>query len=79
VTGGRSRIRLVAVVAALTALAASIVASSVSASRSAGDNGLMDPSTLVVGMDLEFKPQRSDGSLDEGLHFKFDLQANKVG
>jgi ABC-type amino acid transport substrate-binding protein len=57
VTGGRSRIRLVAVVAALTALAASIVASSVSASRSAGDNGLMDPSTLVVGMDLEFKPQ----------------------
>ncbi len=56
-TGGRSRIRLVAVVAALTALAASIVASSVSASRSAGDNGLMDPSTLVVGMDLEFKPQ----------------------
>ena len=57
VTGGRSRIRLVAVVAALTALAASIAASSVSASRSAGDNGLMDPSTLVVGMDLEFKPQ----------------------
>ena len=56
-TGGRSRIRLVAVVAALTALAASIVASSVSASRSAGDNGLMDPSTLVVGMDLQFKPQ----------------------
>jgi polar amino acid transport system substrate-binding protein len=47
----------VAVVAALTALAASIAASSVSASRSAGDNGLMDPSTLVVGMDLEFKPQ----------------------
>jgi len=30
-------------------------------------------------VDLESKPQRSDGSLDEGLHFKFDLQANKVG
>ena len=30
-------------------------------------------------VDLEYKPQRSDGSLDEGLHFKFDLQANKVG
>jgi ABC-type amino acid transport substrate-binding protein len=56
VKGGRSRIRLVVVAAALTALAASIVASSVSASRAA-DNGLMDPSTLVVGMDLEFKPQ----------------------
>jgi polar amino acid transport system substrate-binding protein len=54
VKGGRSKIGLVAV--ALTVLVASIVASSVSASRAA-DNGLMDPSTLVVGMDLEFKPQ----------------------
>jgi type VI secretion system secreted protein Hcp len=30
-------------------------------------------------VDLEYKPQRLDGSLDEGLHFKFDLKANKVG
>ena len=45
------------VVAALTALAASIAASSVSASRRRATNGLMDPSTLVVGMDLQFKPQ----------------------
>jgi type VI secretion system secreted protein Hcp len=30
-------------------------------------------------VDLEYKPQRSDGTLDEGLHFKFDLKANKVG
>ena len=30
-------------------------------------------------VDLEYKPQRPDGSLDEGLHFKFDLQGNKVG
>jgi type VI secretion system secreted protein Hcp len=30
-------------------------------------------------VDLEYKPQQSDGSLDEGLHFKFDLKANKVG
>ena len=29
-------------------------------------------------VDLEYKPQRSDGTLDEGLHFKFDLKA-KVG
>jgi len=52
---GRRRIGLV-VAAALTALVASIAASSVSASRAA-DNGLMNPSQLVVGMDLEFKPQ----------------------
>jgi type VI secretion system secreted protein Hcp len=30
-------------------------------------------------VDLEYKPQRLDGSLDPGLHFKFDLKANKVG
>ncbi len=30
-------------------------------------------------VDLEYKPQRPDGSLDEGQHFKFDLKANKVG
>jgi type VI secretion system secreted protein Hcp len=30
-------------------------------------------------VDLEYKPQRPDGTLDEGLHFKFDLKANKVG
>ena len=30
-------------------------------------------------VDLEYKPQRLDGTLDPGLHFKFDLKANKVG
>jgi type VI secretion system secreted protein Hcp len=30
-------------------------------------------------VDLEYKPQRPDGSLNPGLHFKFDLKANKVG
>ena len=55
--GGRSRIRLVVVAAMLATLVASIVASTVSASRVASGNGLMDPTTLVVGMDLEFKPQ----------------------
>jgi type VI secretion system secreted protein Hcp len=30
-------------------------------------------------VDFEYKPQRADGSLDPGLHFKYDLKANKVG
>ena len=29
-------------------------------------------------VDLEYKAQRPDGSLDVGQHFKFDLQGNKV-
>jgi type VI secretion system secreted protein Hcp len=30
-------------------------------------------------VDLNYQRQRPDGTLDEGLHFKFDLKANKVG
>ena len=28
---------------------------------------------------LEYKPQKADGSLDAGLHFKYDIKANKEG
>jgi type VI secretion system secreted protein Hcp len=30
-------------------------------------------------VDLEYKPQKPDGSLDAGVHFKFDIKANKDG
>jgi type VI secretion system secreted protein Hcp len=30
-------------------------------------------------VDLEYKPQKADGSLDAGLHFKYDIRANKEG
>jgi type VI secretion system secreted protein Hcp len=30
-------------------------------------------------IDLEYKPQKEDGSLDAGVHFKYDLKANKEG
>jgi len=28
---------------------------------------------------LEYKPQKSDGSLDAGIHFKYDIKGNKEG
>src|SRR6476620_3402960 len=28
-------------------------------------------------VDLEYKPQKADGSLDAGIHFKYDLKASK--
>jgi type VI secretion system secreted protein Hcp len=28
---------------------------------------------------LEYKPQKADGSLDAGLHFKYDIKGNKEG
>jgi type VI secretion system secreted protein Hcp len=43
-----------------------------------------DPTHETVALqfakvDLEYKPQKQDGSLDAGLHFKYDLKANKEG
>ena len=29
-------------------------------------------------VDLEYRPQKADGSLDAGLHFKYDLKTNKT-
>ena len=28
---------------------------------------------------VEYKPQKGDGSLDAGIHFKYDLKAQKEG
>jgi type VI secretion system secreted protein Hcp len=30
-------------------------------------------------VDLEYTPQRPDGSLDAGIHFKYDIKSNKEG
>ena len=30
-------------------------------------------------VDLEYKPQKADGSLDAGIHFKYDIKSNKEG
>ena len=30
-------------------------------------------------VDLEYKPQKKDGSLDAGIHFKYDIKGNKEG
>ena len=30
-------------------------------------------------IDVEYKPQKDDGSLDAGVHFKYDVKLNKEG
>lgn len=30
-------------------------------------------------VDFEYKPQKSDGTLDAGIHFKYDIKATKEG
>lgn len=36
-------------------------------------------SLAFAKVDLEYRPQKADGSLDAGIHFKYDLKANKEG
>ena len=36
-------------------------------------------SLQAAKVDLEYKPQKPDGSLDAGLHFIYDIKANKEG
>ncbi len=35
-------------------------------------------SLTFAKVDLEYKPQKPDGSLDAGIHFKYDLVGNKI-
>ena len=47
-----------------------------------GASGQPAPETVTLAfskVDLEYRPQKADGSLDTGIHFKYDLKANKEG
>ena len=45
-----------------------------------GDGGMVENVSLQFAkVDLEYKPQKADGSLDAGIHFKWDIKANKEG
>ena len=55
-----------------------VVVTSVSLSDS-GVGSSENVSLAFAKVDLEYKPQKADGSLDAGVHFKFDIKANKGG
>jgi type VI secretion system secreted protein Hcp len=42
-------------------------------------SGAENVTLQTAKVDLEYKAQKPDGSLDAGLHFKYDIKANKVG
>ena len=45
-----------------------------------GDQPSSESITLAFAkVDLEYRPQKPDGSLDAGIHFKYDLKTNKIG
>jgi len=47
-----------------------------------GANGQVPSESVTLAfakVDLEYKPQKPNGQLDAGIHFKYDLKANKEG
>ena len=51
-----------------------------SVSLSDSDVGNSENVSLAFAkVDFEYKPQKADGSLDAGVHFKFDIKASKGG
>lgn len=45
-----------------------------------GDSAVHESVTMQCAkIDLEYKPQKPDGSLDAGIHFKYDIKGNKEG
>lgn len=58
-----------------------VLVTSVSVSEANGSGSVpMETVTMQFAkVDLEYKPQKPDGSLDAGVKFKFDVKANKEG
>ena len=44
-----------------------------------GDATMESVGLAFAKVDLEYKPQKPDGSLEAGVHFKYDLKAHKEG
>jgi type VI secretion system secreted protein Hcp len=55
-----------------------VIVTSVTQSDSSESGGPENVSLTFSKVDLEYKPQKADGSLDAGVHFKYDLAANKT-
>jgi type VI secretion system secreted protein Hcp len=56
-----------------------VIITSVSNSDSVEGSHLETVSLAFAKVDLEYRPQKDDGSLDAGVHFKYDLKAHKEG
>ena len=57
-----------------------VIVTAVLPSGSGADGGLFEQASLrCAKVDVEYRPQKADGSLDVGVHFKYDIKANKEG
>jgi len=57
-----------------------IIITNVAPNGDGGEAGHTEQVSLQFSkVDVEYKPQKPDGSLDAGVHFKYDIKANKEG
>jgi len=57
-----------------------VIITGVTHGGSSGDGGHSENVSLSFAkVAVEYKPQKADGSLDAGIHFKYDLKAQKEG
>ena len=57
-----------------------VIITAVTHGGSATDSPAFENVNLAFAkVDFEYRPQKADGSLDAGIHFKYDLKTNKVG
>jgi type VI secretion system secreted protein Hcp len=56
-----------------------ILVTSVNPSGADGSGTASNVTLQCAKVDMEYKPQKADGSLDAGLHFKYDIKGNKEG
>ncbi len=56
-----------------------VIITGVTQGDSAGGDRTESVSMAFGKVDLEYKPQKPDGSLDAGIHFKYDIKGNKEG
>jgi type VI secretion system secreted protein Hcp len=55
-----------------------VIITGVTHAGAGGQPGSESVSLTFAKVDLEYKPQKPDGTLDAGVHFKYDLNANKI-
>jgi len=56
-----------------------VIVTGVSLSDSSDGSSAENVTIAFAKVDLEYKPQNAAGSLDAGVHFKYDIKANKAG
>ncbi len=54
-----------------------IIITGVTHGGNGSDGATENVSLAFAKVDVEYKPQKADGSLDAGVHFKYDLKAQK--